>query len=217
MRRTLCLLVLFTLITSGLVFAQEDERPNSLAAGNWALMFAISQNFTLDPFQGGSLSMKRHFSDKSALRAGIDFGVNSNESSAAATVEQSGTNDASSFQLEGLYQRYTSPGRTINFYWGAGAYGGYSDRTTESRVDSTFSREDATSYSFGASGLLGVEFFAARSIGIHAEYQGNAGYSWNESVRHAERPGVPDFDRTSDGSGWSIRGGWVRFGLSAYF
>jgi len=216
MRRPILLFVALTLVASVAV-AQEDERPNSLAAGNWALMFAISQNFTLDPFQGGSLSMKRHFSDKAALRAGIDFGVNSNESSAATTVEQSGTNDAYSFQLEGLYQRYTSPGRTINFYWGAGAYGGYSDRTAESRADSTLYRDEATSYSFGASGLLGVEFFAARSIGIHAEYQGSVGYSWSESVRHAERPGVPDSDLTRDGSGWSIGGGWVRFGLSAYF
>jgi hypothetical protein len=221
MRRTLFLLVVFMLVTAGLSAAQEDERANSLTAGSWALMFGISENFTLDPFTGGSLSVKRHFSDKSALRAGIDFGVGSSENTAENTattpVQQTRNNDHRAFQLEGLYQRYTSPGRPINFYWGAGAYGGYSSRTREALVDSTFTRNETTSYSVGATGLLGVEFFAARAIGIHAEYRGNLGYSWSESVAKRERPGATPGDLRIDAYGWSFGGGYLRFGLSAYF
>jgi len=217
MRRTVTLLAVFTLLTAGLAAAQEDERANSLAAGSWALMFGIDSNFTLEPFEGGSLSLKRHFSDKSALRAGIDFGFGSSESNTETTLASEAIQDTYSFALEGLYQRYTSPGRTINFYWGAGGYGGYTDRTSEATADSTLNRDTSTAYNLGATGVLGVEFFASRAIGLHAEYRGSVGYRWSESASFRQRPGMPDLESHRDSSGWTVGGTWVRFGLSAYF
>jgi len=205
------------MLTAGMAVAQEDERANSLEAGAWALMFGIDSDFTLEPFEGGSLSLKRHFSDRSAVRVGIDLSLSSNENTVTNTFDRTTTSDAYSFRLEGLYQRYTSPGRTINFYWGAGAFGGYSDRTSEATADSTLNRSDTSSYSLGATGALGVEFFAARSIGIHAEYRASVGYNWNETVLRNERPGFPVDERSTDGSGWNLGSGSVRFGLSAYF
>lgn len=217
MRRLLCSLCAFALLAVGPATAQEDARPNSLAPGNWALMFAVTDNFTLASFDGASLSVKRQFSQKSAVRAGADLALSSREDNLDVKPTHTTTNDNYGFQLEGLYQRYTSPGRTINFYWGAGAYGGYSEGTLESQADSLLNRSEESRYNLGAVGALGVEFFAARSISLLAEYRGTVGYSWSERVMTRQRPGVPDQQDKRDSSGWSVGAGAVRLGLSAYF
>lgn len=217
MRRMLCSACACVLLAVGPAMGQEDARPNSLAAGSWALMFSVTDNFTIAPFQGGGISLKRQFSERSAVRAGIDVALDSQESNRDLSVTQTLTSDNYGFELEGLYQRYTSPGKTINFYWGAGAYGGYSDGSREARADSTLNRDDTSSYNLGAVGALGVEFFAARSISLLAEYRGTVGYHWNEVVSVRQRPGVPDQQDTRDSSGWSVGTGTVRLGLSAYF
>jgi hypothetical protein len=66
-------------------------------------------------------------------------------------------------------------------------------------------------------GALGVEFFAARSISLLAEYRGTVGYNWRENTSLRQRPGTPDLRDTRDTSGWSVGAGAVRLGLSAYF
>ena len=63
-------------------FAQTKEeavKTNSLEKGSWSLQFQISENFTLQSFQGSMISTKYHFTEKSALRTGLSISGRSSD------------------------------------------------------------------------------------------------------------------------------------------
>ncbi|PSQ98468.1 MAG: hypothetical protein BRD48_07090 [Bacteroidetes bacterium QS_9_68_14] len=62
----------------------EEDEPH-LEAGAGTLQFQVMQNFALGSFQGSALSAKRHFSPRSALRAGLADGGFSGNRTARST------------------------------------------------------------------------------------------------------------------------------------
>lgn len=76
----------------GTVYAQTDELPkidtkNSLLKGAWALQFQINNNFSVSSFQGSTLSAKRHFSNKKAMRFGVSLSGSISEQDQSSIIE----------------------------------------------------------------------------------------------------------------------------------
>lgn len=213
MHRFLVALLLIALPAS-LHAAEPDSaataRPNSLRAGAWALQFSITsgQFFDLDSFAGG-VSLKRHFSTRSAVRAGL-----------SASASDGGGSNGYSVGTEFIYQRYLRPEAEANAYWGVGPELDYSHRWTAQQVtDSLSVHNESTQYSVGAKALLGVEWFASRVISLHAEYQ----VFWRHTHRETRREltalgsGTVVVDSQETESWEFLLNDLVRFGLSVYF
>jgi hypothetical protein len=188
------------------------ERENSLRDGAWALQFSINGGdfFSLSSFAGG-VSVKRHFTPKSAVRAGVSFDA---EGSTYGAQES----DSRGVSLSILYQRYVNPTADANLYWGVGPSGRFDDDVQETHRDSLTTVNESELWSAGLSGVVGVEWFAARVISLHAEYEAAARYTWVGESTEYNRLGESPVRSTRESEGWSIgAGSTVRFGLSVYF
>lgn len=189
--------------------------------GMWALQFQITNNFTLDDFQGSIISIKRHTSDRSAWRAGLslDFDSSSVERSVqpdgapAFTDADDGSNQGARLDLQ--YLRYTRAGSPVRFLFGGGPFAGISHSSTESYRDGvTYRKDERDRWDAGVSGVLGAEWFVGAGLSLHAEYGFEFGYTQQE--RRSEVPTTGEMQKIeTDRVAFSARG--VLFGVSAYF
>ena len=241
-------LYLFCLLTSGLCSIQAQEQTletNSLKPGAWALEFGISSNFTLVSFQGSSISAKYHTSTTSAWQAGITiYGNTENGSNLqmpvpgdTITSSNSSSNSYSSgnVSLRVQYIWYANSEGIIHFYTGAGPIVGYyhsqndqqdilengnsSSKMWSNRITST----TAKAWSFGASAMVGVEYFPAKVLSLHAEYVANLTYQDGKTEGKTSSTynyGSVNYNGSNSSGGyhgWALGAAGVSFGLSVYF
>lgn len=89
-------LLILALLNTALAQEKTDSpKRNSLTPGSWSLQFAIDDNFTLASFEGGNLSLKKHFSSQFAIRGGITLTGESRKSD-SQDLFSSSTNDLTS-------------------------------------------------------------------------------------------------------------------------
>lgn len=216
MRTLVSLLILVFLTVSAR--AQEES---ALQPGAWALQFQITEDFTLDDFQGSIVSVKYHSSAKSAWRAGLELDFSSREESRERTlsgVPQPGVNaeySRSSATLGLQYVRYANPASKVVFLFGGGPFFGFDNRSTEYTYEEPTPspiEDSRDSWSAGVSGFVGVEWRVASRIGIHAEY--GFEYEHAEITDEAERVDASE-TRSSDSDSFGAR--TVLLGVSAYF
>lgn len=224
---------------AGRVSAQTEESKasNSLKEGSWALQFQISNNLTLTSFQGTAISGKYQSAPNSALRFGISIGIDGSKEDvdyryfAADTMYRGNTAGTSrtgqNIQIDVQYHVYPNPEDEVNLYFGFGPLVSLSRATRQiddldllnpASSGRTFEQE-GTTWSFGASGLIGAEWFASRRFSLHAEYGLSVRYS-TETVSEKSKNSTNTFydfkfERTS--KRWQISGNAVKFGLSVYF
>ncbi len=241
-----------TTLLAGAAFAQEapassatpaaaaaeetktDARPNSLYPGSWSLQFQITEDIGLKPFNGMIFSVKRHFSERSALRLGFRFDIDWNDAEGSGTREtSSGPNDTreesedsdyEKITIDLSYLRYVRPGSYVNFFWGAGPLVSFS-RSSQTEVESlsSESREQnrySRSWSVGALGLIGVEWFLQEHFSFHAEYRASFSYSegyteTNSSTTFSSR--TYNQQDLYESSSWNFESVNVILGLSVYF
>jgi hypothetical protein len=214
--------------------AKEDARPNSLYPGSWSLQFQIAENISLEPFNGMIFSVKRHFSDRSALRLGFRFDIDWNDAEGSGTRETStGSNekreesedsDYEKITIDLSYLRYVRPGSYVNFFWGAGPLVSFS-RSSRTDVDSwpSESREQnrySRSWSVGALGLIGVEWFLQEHFSFHAEYRASFSYSEGYTETNSSTTfssGTYVQQDLYESSSWNFESVNVILGLSVYF
>lgn len=219
------LLFIFVLLNYTTLHAQTDTLPASkspFAKGTKALLFQISNNFTLRSFEGGLISFKHHFSEKNALRIGISFSGNHDENTdhnvsyPVDTLNQhfKDVNSTASFSIYSSYIHYLNNTSVIKTYYGIGLYVGYDHRYL------TYDENpynNINTWSFGPTGLFGVEWFPHSNIGLIAEYNFSGKLSFGKSY-------VLNY-RSSDGSGikthtttysYGLGQQNVRLGLSVY-
>lgn len=213
---TLIVLALPSLSSAASADSTHSGRANSLRGGVWALQFAITDFVSLDEFDGG-VSLKRHFSDRSALRLGVDGGAGSSSSESELYYEQEADNDSYRVRVSAIYQRYINPTAEANFYWGVGAIVGYQSSSREAVADSSSRYNEASTTDVGAQAIAGIEWFATRVISLHAEYSGAVFYSKREATDEQRRTGYQTITYKEESDGWSTGLGGVRFGLSVYF
>ena len=236
-------------LISSLTFAQnsdslhpiEKKRSNSLAPGAWALQFQITQDFTLNAFQGVLLSAKKHFSGKSAVRFGLGLSASMSdadnffEQRNIDTIRQIRENESEansrSFDIAFQYLVYPSPAARVNLFLGTGPFVRHSHSRVESEADDalfdtiTFNYSyrnvsESNRWSVGAGGLLGAEWFATRVFSLHAEYGLTLEYTSTESRSTYTDfyTGIPITRRyESNQNGLTVGPSMVKFGLSVYF
>jgi len=229
--------LMLTCLVAGAAFA--DAPANPLAPGARAIQFQIGDNFELKAFDGMSVSFKRHSSAESAWRLGVmlDLEIDdadselSNVYSEALIVESHVVDsNGQSLRVDLLQLRYPSPERNVCWYWGVGPrlrYSRYEEETTTVRgsqatSDEQFSREYGHSWSVGALGVGGVEWFVSGDVSLHAEYA--ASLEYGASTREldewrGEDGGLPTYHRavSQTGTGWDFGGTQAIFGASLYF
>jgi hypothetical protein len=236
---TIALLVLI----SSMGHSQQGEQRNSLVEGAWALQFQITNNFTLSSFQGAVISGKYHLTPNSAVRLGVSLngefsdGNNASTSVTADTIRLGNSriesNNGQVIIVTGQYLFYPAPESDVNVFVGVGPFIQYNRNHLEreqKNVSSPFgfasvtvSSADAHTWGLGATGLLGVEWFAAKSLSLHAEYGVSLQYQWStQASSTVETPTDPlypvlrmaaDYSRRT----WVFNGTSVKFGLSVYF
>ena len=211
------LIVLVLLIGSTSSSWAQEERSNPLAPGVWALQFSIDDNFTLSNFNGAMLAVKKHFSAKSAVRAGItirafsaDSDYSNSDTLSAPDTKTSNDDYSAALSLELL--KYLRPDGRWSFFAGLGPEFGVGRSTRKHDYGSVTESLKATGWSATLNGILGGEWFASRAIGIHAEYQLSGGYNSSTDTRTSGGAEI-----RQENHSWSVGSAGVRFGLSAYF
>jgi len=235
-------------LVSGLITTQAQEQTsetNSLKPGAWALQFGISNLLTLTSFQGATISVKYQTSATNAWRAGVSIYGNTSTSTNIQTPIQGDTvSNTSSLNNFTIYENvmvkvqyiwYANSEGIIHFYSGAGPIVGYGKSTSDYQTinfngrlstinsNNNITNNSSDTWSIGASGVIGVEYFPTRVFSLHAEYGNYLTYqsSKNKSTtREISNYGITNTEGT-DGSGsshgWSLSYGNVYFGLSVYF
>jgi hypothetical protein len=203
----------------------------AMRKGAYALQFATSGDLALNRFQGSVLSAKRHFSRSRAVRFGISGSIFSDDSgeddrytvadTAAFEDRQSNRDRECTVGIDLQYLHYTAPrGRLIGFT-GCGPLAEYGWRDSY-RQDlfhsgSHDSRMQRRGWTVGASGLIGVEWFASRSVSLHTEYGMRVAYEWSRGRGTVHDYPANRTGRTSSSShGWRVSGSLVQLGISAY-
>jgi hypothetical protein len=206
-------LLVVTLLVPAAARAQDAERAHSLEPGAWALQFSIGGNFRLESFNGSTISLKRHSSARSAWQLGLSPSFGSAQEKRTIGPSDSITvmdrdSDTAGLEIDLNYTRYPRPGRTMNLFWTLGPEVSWS-RGSQSEVG--FEASDRA-WSVGLGAKLGAEWFATKTLSVHAAY--GAGFSYRSFRVTEEFEGAPE--RTVEFDSWTIGGRSVQFGASVY-
>lgn len=236
------LTVLFFLVLNNNSLADNpgdslEQKP--LRKGSNALQFQIAPNFQLSSFQGAIFSGKHHYSERSALRIGVDLSLRFTDSSIdrnysvndtlGTSESNKGDDNTQSIGITTQYIYYTRPNTKVNFFLGTGPYFNYS----RIREENTFHRNDplqetdsqetikGSGWSAGLSNVMGIEWFIAKKISLTAENRFLIGYSRTETERIREsNPGVSTSTQEqlkSTGTSFFFSPANIILGVTGYF
>ena len=209
----------------------EEGRSHSLKPGKWALQFQITDDFGLKPFNGMSLSAKRHISSKSAFRLGVNVDMRYTDSDEEGFIAYDDTlsydrletvsDNSLSLQFDLLYLNYPNAGADLNWYWGVGPLVRLSranrEQTRQSYTQERYTKYETNSWRIGILGAIGVEWFAVEGISLHAEYRAYGAYESASRENRLETEDSHILEDTSDDDSWIFDGGQTIFGVSLYF
>jgi hypothetical protein len=212
---------------------------HSLQSGAWALQFGVNYLVSLTSFQGGLISVKKHFTPRSAVRLGVSASLTTDDiTSVDRTIKDDTETDnvqidtdrnQGSLQVALQYLFYPTPAADIHTFFGVGpsvSYANTKDRPVkvtsllEENQYYSVSGASSNSWGLGLSGLIGAEWFARRTISLHAEYGATFGYSHSSNTRDYTYIyyDKSQFDqRTEKHDAWKLSADSVKFGLSVYF
>ncbi len=192
----------------------ETEYDNILATKNWALQFAITQDFTLSNFDGYMIAAKKQTSANRAWRFGAEVtGELGKDQRPEGVPTSTGGWRVTQFGIDLNLIRLTYPSSTsrAKFYYGFGPSMSFDYGQWKARTDPyAYIRETETG--IGVMGLAGVEFFVTHSISLSAEYCLLFKYTYHDYKNINPYP----VKSTSEDSRLSLESRPVLFGLTAY-
>lgn len=231
--RTASVCIIMILLLFGL---RVEAKENSLQKGSWSLQFEVSGDFRLSGFQGTIFSLKRQYSERSAVRIGMSLDASTaDEDSDAERVNvnryiSSAENNADRENVEvvGQYIYYPSPGNDVNLFFGLGPHVRYSrvavTSTTYSSIPennlSTGSRSETrnSSWAFGGATAMGIEWFFLKKLSLLAEYGAYLDYAHTSGNRITSPLPDSTFAReTSHRDSFALTPLAVKLGLAFYF
>ena len=239
------ILVLISAITFATVCAAGDSlpagvTPGSPGAASWSLQFQVGEDFTLHSFQGGLISCKRQFTERSALRLGLGITGKLHDSSkdqiisstATTTTEKVGADrDDQGIEINAQYVYYILPDRRIKPYYGLGPVFGFSRAKDETYAISQSERGDSLlqprewehevlrkTWCLGLSGLLGAEWFFTDRISLTAEYGAVLEYErQTQQSSYSSTTNDTSTEMESTVKEFKFGPSSVKLGLSVYF
>lgn len=241
MKKTLLLTILFFITSAATSFAQTDHSEGQyLSDSSRALQFQIGSNFTLNSFQGSTISFKYHLSRTSAFRAGLSIDLSSTDGegnsgsfisdTVSSIADQNSDMSSYMVQFRTQYIYNINPGSKFLLYTGAGPLFGYDKSQGKSETEYQYPRQapiksisdqKRTMGYAGISGLMGVEWFASSGISLSAEYGLDIRYFWTKQEQTQQNLQINSSkvrNTTSiKSTGWEIYGNFVKFGLTVYF
>ena len=199
------------------VYAQDGASSAEPPRGAWALQFQIGQNFTLQSFQGSTVSAKKDLSETRAFR----FGATLDASFFDGDGDEERDFNRQQLAVEAQLLRYT-PGEaehvgTIRFYAGAGPQAQFSRSFNANSFEdyegnSLEDKRTSVQWGVGASAALGAEWTVHRRIGLLAEYGSIFAYTHTRQI--ISRPQAEEVESSQNGI--SLRSDGVRFGVAVY-
>ncbi|MCJ7813253.1 hypothetical protein MUP95_08075 [bacterium] len=207
-------IVTMMILLSHVIYAQDSDTSSNTTynfrKGLWALQFRIDNNFMLSSFQGGTISVKYHVSDKSAVRFGFSvsgqYELDKEEYVNGIIVESQEKYHQESLTFDLQYIHYPSANKAAMFYWGFGP-------SLSGSHLSTLLPETSRSYriGMGLTVIFGVEYIITEHLGLTAEYSTMVKYvrSYNryESAGHTYKYTGEDIIVDTNA---------VKFGVSVY-
>jgi opacity protein-like surface antigen len=222
--------------------SSDSTKGNSLYPGSWSMQFRIQSYFTLSSFKTGNISLKKHISDKNAIRLGVSLSTANldgddsrfSETNEVIYKEENSDNydDSFNFGLNLDYIFYPNVNRSVLLYLGAGPtfkynYSKSKDNRDYTYIDTLRYIEDATStrteYNLGLTLIGGVEIFILDYLSLHAEYNSSFYYTKYDRKSNRYRNYMePDSDYLKEESvykddGYRFSANSVLFGISLYF
>lgn len=203
-------LIAVSVMATGDVKANEFAE-NALRPGSWSLQFGVLGDFQERSFGGLVMSCKRHYSERSAIRLGLDVSTKSidaesNEDSYSSCTTRSDDDDGSTtVGVTAQYLFYPSSTKTANVFLGIGPNLGYSRKKSEDDYlrycDEPTRSERRWTYSYsvrsGLRGSVGFEWFLAENVGLIVEYSMRCVFNYTESESQWGRPlGSPQSTRS---------------------
>jgi hypothetical protein len=216
------------MILSIAAYSQDSSsnKKNSLVAGAWAMQFQIDGFINLRYFQGTTISIKKHMTNKSAVRLGIGISLNiSAEDYQMIKYQednefnyQSRDYYSNRLNINSQYLYYLIGETDVNLFLGVGPQLNYSWDQNEYDRDTLWQSDKYHSIGFGVIGIAGVEWFAKKSISFHAEYSTSVEYRWSESIgKQISINPSRTRDTKSKNNYFTFYPNSVRFGMSVYF
>jgi hypothetical protein len=219
-------IILFLIFSSYGLIAQTDTTKAQFK--KYALQFEISNYFTLRSFQGSVISLKRNFSDKTALRIGIsitgevrDIDDRLYRPQNDSTITRDMRND-DLLDVEFSSQLIFYPVRNeIRVFVGSGPiihYGSSKDVREYQIPERDDTSMEIKVWSFGLSFPFGVEWYFKKNMSISAEYGFIITYEWYNSENWRENLTLNGNDvRDINENIFRVASSSVLFGLSVYF
>ncbi len=204
---------------------------NSLTKGSWSVQFQVGWNLQIQAFEGLAISLKRHFSKKTAVRFGLGLGFRGTDDDVDVNAGGPYYGDTNIVQttlnqryysvvITGSYLIYPNPDANINLYFGFGPRGRYSYRKDEY---SYYNDGEIRSYvdkgwSAGINGVFGCEWFPVHYLSFFAEYSAYAQYIQNDGSQTQYDINRKVLQTYNDNSkGFEFVGNSAKLGLSLYF
>lgn len=139
---------------------------DTIQTPDWALQLAVSDLLDIKNF-AGQLNFKKHFSNKFALRVGLNVTFK--------FIENDGNKSFSRTDLGSdlFVQYYITPRKKFNFY----ALGGI--QVKYAKYDNAISNDGNPDelYNYGLGIGFGVEYFATKTLSLFSEYGANLSFS----------------------------------------
>lgn len=241
MKKSIVILVSVLFIVSALLFAEEKHcgkheiGTDCKEKKNYALQFAVSDNFNLSSFDGATISLKKQFSEKGAIRLGLSMnfdtedkdvdivGYYNGESSIYTRTDKS---SISYISVNSFYIFQFPKQNNLTLYYGIGPKFDYSKQNSKNNYDyennDYIEREtDLKSFGYGLSSIFGVEWNFYKNFALNAEYGLNMTYSTekytytNKKIYDSET--VETDKNITDGKSFRISNKPVKLGLAVYF
>jgi opacity protein-like surface antigen len=222
--------ILASFIFSISIFSQSADssslQKNFSRKNKWALQFQAGYNLQVQAFNGMTISLKYHISEKSAFRLGAGY-YGQIENDNIEHYEYSENHFYSqqyyNYQFTGVinYIYYINPFSRFNVYWGIGPAVKYNynyDESPSGSLEGYTNIYERTQWSAGLSGVLGVEWLPVPDFSLFAEYEAAGFYGKSRTASKLIRPQGCYVEKTeSKGEEWSFEGNRALLGISVYF
>jgi hypothetical protein len=222
--RTALLTFVSLLIVAAPAVHAEGNGSRLPVAGDEAILFGVTQNFTLSTFDGTTIAWRKHQSDSTAWRFGLS--LNTKWASEDREREQDPpnpfgytderTDDQTDLDVSvAAYRvRYLTMGDQNRLYHGYGPRIGYQRIRREQIINGTTDDYERDNIFVGLANIVGVEWFRWEKISLFAEYGATLGYT-RSTVKDVDGSRSQTDTNTTNNVALSSNG--VRFGLAARF
>ena len=210
--------------------SRSDAAPsefNSLNSGATSIQLLTFGGGYRGSLRTSGIYLKSHFSDRGALRAGVDFSLS--ESSGKGSRPPDGGNDRNYYVIAAAeIDEYVDASGPVTAFIGVGPYWAKSrefyERTETYDYDPTtpvtyYSKYERRSWEVGASAVVGVEWFFKRRLSLLGRVGATLGFGKTRE-RSRDYSTYPSFSETSrrfDASTAQAGTSGAALGLGVYF